>query len=256
MSFPQIRPFASYCGAPPAPGELAHRWNLDPVLIIALIALGLIYSIWAPKGARHGAFYSGWTLTALLLVSPLCAFSVALFSARVAQHMLLVTLAAPLIAWARPGFERPALVPRPLLAAALFAGALWFWHAPGPYAATFRGPAVYWTMHLTLFGSAVWLWAALFEAAGERLGAGVAAIALTSLQMGLLGAVITFAARPLYAPHLLTTEAWGLSPLQDQQLGGVVMWIPAGTILAAGLAFAFAQAFRRAEVRALRRALP
>jgi putative membrane protein len=50
------------------------------------------------------------------------------------------------------------------------------------------------------------------------------------VQMGLLGALLTFAARPLYAPHLASTAAWGFSPLEDQQLAGLVMWAPAAGI--------------------------
>ena len=111
--------------------------------------------------------------------------------------------------------------------------------------------AVYWLMHLTLFGAAVWLWSALLDAPGEHLGSFVAASALTTLQMGLLGAILTFASRPLYPPHQSTTLAWGLTPLADQQLGGVVMWIPAGLIFVVAFTVAFTQAMRRAETRTL-----
>jgi putative membrane protein len=72
--------------------------------------------------------------------------------------------------------------------------------------------------------------------------------------MGLLGALITFAPRPLYPPHFATTYAWGIPPLADQQLGGVIMWIPAGVLMAAGFAYAFLQTLRRAEARTLQRA--
>ena len=191
-----------------------------------------------------------------------------LFSARIAQHMMLTTVAAPLIALGRPGvipkivlqwlwpqpvqrsFRSPA--DRPLLAASVFAAALWAWHAPGPYTATFGSSAVYWLMHLTLFGSAFWLWLALLDGAEEHLAGFALAGFLTSAQMGLLSAIITFAGRPLYAPHLLTAAAWGLSPLQDQALGGVLMWVPAGVIFAGALVAAFFRAMRRAETGALR----
>jgi putative membrane protein len=54
--------------------------------------------------------------------------------------------------------------------------------------------------------------------------------------MGALGALITFAGEPLYAPHFATTLAWGLTPLEDQQAGGLIMWAPAaGAYLAAAL---------------------
>jgi putative membrane protein len=135
----------------------------------------------------------------------------------------------------------------PLWSAAAFAAMLWFWHAPGPYTATFESDLVYWLMHLTTFGAACWLWSALLDGAAGRLAGFVAATVLTTGQMGLLGAVITFAGRPLYPPHQFTTLAWGILPMTDQQLGGVIMWVPAGVIFAGALAFAFTEALRRAE---------
>jgi putative membrane protein len=182
--------------------------------------------------------------------------------------MWLATVAAPLVALGRPwALRRPWALWRsrrggrgdeghagPVLAAAAFAAALWFWHAPAAYTATFQSDAVYWAMHVTTFAAAVWLWSGLIDGPREALGPFAIATLLTTGQMGLLGALITFADRPLYPPHRLTTYAWGLTPLADQQLGGVVMWVPAGALLAAGFAWAFLQTLRRAEARALRRA--
>ncbi|MDE2488574.1 MAG: cytochrome c oxidase assembly protein [Alphaproteobacteria bacterium] len=263
-----------YCGAPPTPSELWSRWNLDPVLIGLLLAVLGLY--WAgarlagvPRGRRL-SFYAGWALSTAALISPLCPLSVALFSARVGQHMFLTTIAAPIVVIGRPQDAVGALWRRimgrepppvrsgefgPLWAAAAYGVLLWWWHSPAPYAATFHGDLVYWTMHLSLYGSALWLWATLLEAGQERFAVTAAAIALTSLQMGVLGAVITFAPRPLYAPHLLTAWWWGLSPLGDQQLGGAIMWAPSGAIFAGGLAWAFAAMLRRAETRSLQRSL-
>lgn len=244
-----------YCGAPPSPESLIHRWNLDPWLIGALL---LILAAWAvasraDRGWRRLSFAGGWALGSAALVSPLCPLSVSLFCARVGQHMLLISLVAPMVVlgWPKGWSGLGALRRAPLAAAATFSLALWFWHAPAPYAATFGSDLTYWAMHLTLFGSALWLWLALLEGGDEILGARIAAVAATTGQMGLLGALITFAPRPLYAPHLATTWAWGLTPLQDQQAGGVAMWIPAGVLFAAGLAWAFRQALKRAQTRAL-----
>jgi putative membrane protein len=245
---------SAYCGAPPAPYALAGRWNLDPILIGALLLVLVGYALameprlsgrWTATFWRRSSFYAGWTLGALTLISPLCALSVSLFSARVGQHMLLTTVVAPLVALGLPrglSFRSAAAAP---FAAAVFAIVLWIWHAPGPYAATFDGALVYWTMHLTVFGAALAFWVALFDRPTERLGGLVAAAALTSLQMGLLGAILTFTSRPLYSPHRLTTAAWGLTRLADQQLGGAIMWIPAGVILVAALVAASALAMTR-----------
>ncbi len=163
------------------------------------------------------------------LVSPLCALSVSLFSARVTQHMLIAAIAAPLIAFAstRPRHS-PRAASNPFHAAGLFAVALWAWHWPQLYSATFASDTVYWLMHASITGAALYLWTTLFSAANAlaRVGAGF----LTLMQMGLLGALITFASGVLYAPHLLTTQSWGLSALEDQQLGGLIMWIPTSAV--------------------------
>ncbi len=239
-------PFAPYCGAPPTPDALFQRWNFDPFLIGGLLAVLALYAALRPvDGADRGRarlFYLGWCIGSAALISPLCALSVALFSARVGQHMLLATVVAPLIAAARPLESVVRRWPRlkgpgtlqakhAWVAALTFAGALWFWHAPLPYVATFRWDTAYWLMHVTTFAAALWLWSALLGSR-RRMIDNASALAITSLQMGVLGAVITFAPRPLYAPHLLTAWAWGVSPLVDQQLGGAIMWVPAGVILA------------------------
>jgi putative membrane protein len=82
---------------------------------------------------------------------------------------------------------------------------------------------LYALMQFTLLASATAFWLAVRRAAPA---AAMAAILATTVQMGLLGALITFAARPLYAPHFASTLSWGVSPLQDQQLAGIVMWAP------------------------------
>jgi putative membrane protein len=251
----------SYCGAPPAPAELLGRWNLDPVLIVILAGLLFLCLTGARRrGARRAAVWAlvaGWAVASLALVSPLCPLSVSLFSARVGQHMVLTLLAAPLIALGRPAEALAAIVRReppkpgpgqPMLAAAAFAALLWFWHAPTPYAATFQSAAAYWAMHVTLLGVAVWLWG---EILNRPAGAGVVgACALSMIQMGLLGALITLAPRAVYAPHLLTTAAWGLRPLEDQQLGGAIMWAPGSLSFLAALTYVGWRALRPALGRA------
>ncbi len=215
-----------YCGTPPLPGTLLTRFNLDPVLIAALLlALFLLLRFARGRPARRYAAY-GWCVALFAFVSPLCALSVALFAARIGQHMLLILVAAPLVALALPaGSERRARA-RLWSACSAFFIALWFWHMPAPYDATFASTACYWAMHLTLFGSAIWLWREVLHGEQAHTIDVLAAGAFTSMHMGFLGAVLTVAARPLYFWHLTTTQAWGLSPLEDQQLGGVLMWVP------------------------------
>src|SRR4051812_39027576 len=92
----------AYCGSPPAPG--GATWNFDPILIAALMALSVAHlaSIRHLPSWRVTSAAAGWLVLSLALISPLCNLSVALFSARVAQHMIIVLIAAPLIALALP----------------------------------------------------------------------------------------------------------------------------------------------------------
>lgn len=227
----------AYCGLPPVPG--AAGWNADPLLIAALLAgLGLAWG----RSADRRVLLAGWLLLALALVSPLCSLSVALFSARVGQHLVILLGAAPLLA---AGLRAPRGVSSPgwlVAGSAAFALALWAWHMPAPYGLTFRSGLAYWTMHLTLLGTAVWLWRGLL--AGARPDAALLAGLATAAQMGALGAFLTFAPRPLFAPHALSTAAWGLTPLEDQQLGGLLMWVPGGLLFAAVALAALAHAVR------------
>jgi putative membrane protein len=235
-----------YCGLPPSPYMLWLRWNLDPILISVLLLLTALYAFGVLRQResvaptwRQALFYLGWAITSAALISPLCPLSVSLFSARVGQHMILVLLGAPLVAAGRPfavlsglwqsragGKSEQGKSAAPIWATAVFAALLWFWHAPAPYAETFRSTFVYWSMHVSLYSAALWLWSSLLNAPASKMLHVVFAGVISSVQMGFLGALITFAPRSLYSPHLLTTAAWNLTPLQDQQLGGAIMWVP------------------------------
>ncbi|HLJ22039.1 MAG TPA: cytochrome c oxidase assembly protein [Stellaceae bacterium] len=243
--------YIPYCGPPPVPGSLA--WNLDPVLIFALLALAGCHILTIRRepqsDRRMAASLGGWSVVLAALISPLCSLGVALFSARVTQHMIIALIGAPLIAWALPSRRGSTQGVHVLWATGAFALALWFWHMPLPYDATFRSDTVYWAMHLSLFGSALWLARGMLIDAGSRPGQVLLAGLLTTMQMSLLGAVLTFSAHPLFAPQFDTTLSWGLTPLQDQQLGGLIMWVPSGLVLVSYGLWAAARILRRMEAR-------
>jgi putative membrane protein len=217
-----------YCGSAPLPGELLSRFNWDPWLITVFVLLGVWHlsdhrvkgRIWLRRERAYSL--AGWSVAAAALISPLCALSVALFSARVAQHTLLMLVAAPLVARGLPRVHTSLL----WLSGGLFFGALWFWHMPVPYEATFASTWTYWAMHTTLFGSSILLWRALLGHPLRETAQVLVAGMLTFVHMSLLGAVFTLADRPLFVRHLEATQAWGLTPLQDQQLAGAIMWVP------------------------------
>ncbi|KFI30513.1 cytochrome c oxidase assembly protein [Haematobacter massiliensis] len=214
MEGPAMTP---YCGPAPAPEALWLSWNLDPLVLVPILLLAM-WSLHARS--RAGIVAAGVLFIAF--VSPLCALSTALFSARVAHHVLLVSIAAPLLARCLPrGPSRGAE-----LAFLAHAATLWLWHTPGPYGWALSSPAAYWLMEATLLGSAVWLWRAMLSPA-TAAGRAILLLLGVTMQMGLLGALLVFAGRPLFADHLATTAAYDLSPLEDQQLAGLIMWVPA-----------------------------
>lgn len=222
-----------YCGVPPVPEEILSRWNFDPVLLVGLLGLALVVR-------KEWAGLAAVAVLALVFVSPLCALSSALFSARVVHHVALTAVAAPLLAVWRParGYGSPAL---PLL---ILTAVFWCWHLPALYDAALSNMGLYWAMQATLLGSAVWFWRVVF-APGQTLVQVIASGILLFAQMGLLGALLTFAPEPLYAAHAAAPFSWGFTPLGDQQLGGLIMWVPA----AAPVALAAFMAARRVLTR-------
>jgi putative membrane protein len=227
------------------PGAL--HWNVDPILIAAFVAFAVAHvSVGRSQGQANRDLVGcafGWLILLLSFVSPLCHLSVALFSARVSQHMVIVLLAAPLIArglvFAPAGQRRVASVA--WMTTIAFTAIFWIWHSPALYDETLRSNIVYWLMHVTTVAAALALWMAVFNSTALLA---FLVLFVSGLQMSLLGALLTFAAIPLFSVHEFTTAAWGLTWLQDQQLGGLVMWVPAGLLLTAYSALAFASALR------------
>ncbi len=222
------RSWTPYCGAAPSPELWLGRWNFDPLLCGVLLLLA--FALWRPlrphpeRAARQqrSAVRAAWMLSVLLYVSPLCALSSAFFTVRVVHHMALVLVLAPLLAFGVAAWQRR--VPMPLWPCTALAALTFItWHIPAPYEAAMASVAVYWLMQFTILGSALAFWVAVRHAEPARA---LAAILATTVLMGLLGALITFAARPLYAPHFASTLDWGVAPLEDQQLAGILMWAP------------------------------
>lgn len=229
-----------YCGPAPVPADLWSTWNFDPFLIAVFALIGAAALFSSRAGLREAARspYGVGALAVLLVafVSPICALSTALFSARIAHHLLLVAFAAPLLALALPT-RLPRLPVSPLFLAHTVL--MWLWHAPVPYEWALASVPLYWVMELTLFFSAFFMWQAIFAA---RPGPALSGLLGSIIQMGMLGALLTFAGQPLYEPHMTTTLPYGLTPLADQQLAGLLMWVPAALpYLAVALLIAWRQ---------------
>lgn len=202
-----------YCGPAPLPDGIWAAWNLDPAVLAGLALLG-----WWLR--RHGAGVRiGIGLLAAAYVSPLCALSAGLFSARTVHHLVIVFGAAPLLAGTLQSVRVP-MVPALLFHLAVF----WLWHLPAAYEFALASDAAYWAGQMALLASALLLWRALGQDDQPPTTA-FFVIAAMVMQMGMLGAVLTFAPGALYAPHYLTTQQYGIGVLADQQVAGLLMWV-------------------------------
>jgi len=216
-----------FCGPAPLPGTLAGAWTLEPALLAGLAVVAGA-GLWrlrrdAATAAAHHALAGAAAGSVLAFVSPLCALTVALFAARSLHHLVVLTVIAPALAVAFPWRQAPL---GPVFAT--LSVALWAWHVPALYSAAWDSVAVYWAMQMALILPGWAFWAAVLGRTDGLGGALTAAGTVTALavQMGLIGAILVFAPGVLYPEHLAGAAGFGLSALQDQQLAGMVMWVP------------------------------
>jgi putative membrane protein len=249
------------------PDDLWSAWEFDPGVVIPLLASAFLYA----RGARRHRtltarektfFWCGWSMLAVALVSPLHPTGEVLFSAHMIQHEILMLVAAPLMVlsrplvtflwalpfewrrglgrWSKTGYVRRTwcFITEPFTAWWIHAIAIWAWHAPFLFQLTLTSELAHTAQHLSFFLSALLFWWALLYTHGRlAYGAAVFYVFTTAVHTSILGALLTFAPHVWYPTYNSTTQAWGLTPLQDQQIGGLVMWVPAGLVyLAAGLA--------------------
>lgn len=211
-----------YCGPAPLPSEVWAAWNFDPFAVAVVVALTMLSAL---SLHRHRAWIATavFLVSTLLLISPLCALTTALFSVRVIHHFILMTVLAPLLitVFKTRGPVSSRLPPE--MAFIIHTLIFWFWHVPPGYAFALNGMIPYWIMQAGLLASTIWLWAILLSSRTGVFTAVTLALA-TAGQMGMLAAILTLSREPLFAAHLDTTQAFGLEPLQDQQLAGVIMW--------------------------------
>ncbi len=247
-----------------APHDVWGAWSWEPGVLLGLaVTAGLYARGWLGlrrrsvrrRGARRreaAAFWAGWFALVGALVSPLHRMGGALLWAHMAQHELLMVVAAPLLVLGRPFVVSLwALGPvlrrrvgsrlarlRPLVrglarlevAWVLHALAIIVWHAPALYGLTVTSELVHSLQHASFLGTALlYWWSVLTEARlRARQGGAILSLFTTMIYTGGLGALLTVAARPWYPAYGAAAPLWGLMPLEDQQLAGLIMWVPAG----------------------------
>ncbi len=151
-----------------------------------------------------------------------------LFSAHMVQHLLLMLVAPALLA---AGVRRVPVPVGPIPVVIAHAAVVWAWHLPRLYDAALQNPFLHGLEHLSFLATGLAVWAyALGKARPVDPLQRVAILFVTGMQSGALGALLVFATSPLYRAHAATTAGWGMTPLQDQQLAGGVMWVPPGVV--------------------------
>jgi putative membrane protein len=210
-----------YCGEAPGPAHLLAHWNWDWLLLTGLI--GMLALGWLKSRETARSQVAAALSVLVLFVSPFCALGSALFLARSVHHLALALVLGPLLigALGARAFPTISLTVTTIVQIVIF----WAWHVPAFYERAMSDSLVFWAMQLSITLSAAVWWIALRRAAALEA---TAALLAQMVQMGVLGALLVFAGRALYAPHWLATGAWGLSPLEDQQIAGLVMWVVGG----------------------------
>lgn len=251
----------AHAGQPATPHDLWTSWGTDPVVYSGLLLGGWLYlrglrRLWDAAGAGRGvsrpraaSFFVGLVVCWIALESPVDALGSALFSGHMLQHELLAVVAAPLLVLGEPAVVVPRGLPPPwrrrlgriehhltgagrpsgsgpryVAAFLVFAGSFWVWHAPALYNAALRSDVVHSFQHATFLTGAMVFWYAAISRRGRRNPlAGVALAFGATLQGAWGGTVFVFSKQGVYDAYASTTQPWGLEPVEDTNLGGVIM---------------------------------
>ena len=243
--------------------SLWSAWELSPPLVILLLLALIAYVVGlrrlrrrAPgRGLRNweiGCFFAGWGALVLALVSPLHEMGETLLSVHMVQHIVLMNVAAPCLVLGRPlvpfvwalpqrwrmtvgrwtthGPFAPVwrITTRPLTAWVLQGVMLCGWHAPKLYIAALHSELIHTLEHLCFLVAALFFWWSVLHVRGRHYGISVLSLFTTAMYAGGLGALMTVSPSVWYPPYSVTAPQWGLTALQDQQLAGLIMWIPGG----------------------------
>ena len=258
-------------GAPEAsfPGVLL-AWSLDPLPLLGIASTAAAWA-WAVRrvnrahpanrvpAVRSWLFGGGLAAIGVALVSPIEAYEGSLFSVHMVQHMLLELVAAPLLLAgapitlglraATPSVRRAMLavlqsravhvLSFPVIAWILFAAVNWGWHFSVLYDDALENQALHYFQHATFLGAALLFWwpAIGADPSPWRLPHPVRLLYLflAMPQNSFLGVALMSASTVLYPHYLTNARGWGLSPLDDQALGGVIMWVVGDLAFLAGM---------------------
>ncbi len=271
----------------------ALTWTFDWWVLLGIALTGALYWIGVVRMRRRAgpgrvigrsqiaAFAGGMLVLFLTLESPIDTVADQLFSVHMVQHMLLLFVVPPLLVWGRPPVafmwafrsrSRRVLgnlwtrlrlnrvvqaLMHPSVVWVAFTGSFVFWHFPKPFQWALENEGIHTLEHLCFLITGLMFWTIVIEPSGRRrlsYGATLVHVATTAILGGLPGALILLAQYPLYPVQTAGAAAWGLTPMQDQQLAGVIMWVPGGFAYVATVSWIFARWMEDAERQERKRA--
>jgi putative membrane protein len=247
---------------------MSVTWTFEPLTLGLLLVSAGAYAVGVRAAWQQGrtgagfrpwhvaAFFGGMVALAIALISPLAWLSDVLFSAHMTQHEILMLVAAPLLVFGQPllamlwavptrrraavarAFRRPPVLSTwhwlttPLVVFLLHGMALWIWHIPALFEWALHSEAVHAVQHLSFVATAALFWWGMVNGRYGRAGYGVGVlyVFLTALHSTVLGALLTVAPSTWYRSYEATAAYRRIDALADQQLAGLVMWVPSGVI--------------------------
>ena len=263
------------------------EWRFEPLLLagLALSAIGWLILIRRVAEAHPGhphpiwrqfAFVAGLATLAVALMSPIEAYEGSLFSVHMLQHMLLELVAAPLLLLGAPATlalraaspsvrsgllsvlhsRAVTVLSFPLLAWVVFAAVNWGWHFSSLYDQALENPALHDLQHLTFLGAALLFWWPVIGADPARwrlpYPARLFYLFLAMPQNSFLGIALMSAPTALYPHYLTNIRDWGPSPVVDQNVGGMLMWVGGDVVFLLAMGFVVAAWVRHEDRRTAR----
>jgi cytochrome c oxidase assembly factor CtaG len=250
-------------------------WTFAPIVLVALIGYVVVYVVrWRTVRREGGArAASGWRLTSwcagvfvlfLALISPIDRLGEQLATMHMVQHLLIADIAPILLTlgltrWLlRPATRRIHRIERkagpfahPAFGVVAYVGAMWLWHVPAMYDAALRHGGIHVLEHLSFAAAGLLYWWHLLSPIRSRLRLGgmgpVAYMFSTKMLVGFLGIVLAFSPTLLFDFYGTTGHRWGLSPLDDQHVAGLVMALEQSIVMGIALAWLFARMLAESE---------